>query len=175
MVQYGQIGRKHAEVAFAGPIWEDVVEFRIAGVYDKHDGFIRNTTADVNPDAQRELRGYDHKGYRAKLKFPDIFGTDLKLSYESVDLNNTGAGVELWHIFQPVQTVIRKYDPHADVTLNNYVNSEDGPDFRFAHTNTARRPSGTSRLADGPSPRSADTRSSARHWAWMWISRQFRA
>ncbi len=135
--QYGQIGRKHAEAAISGPIIDDVVQFRIAGIYDKRDGFIRNTAVEESPTAMNPLRGYDHKGYRAKLKFPDLFGTDLKLSYESVDLNNTGAGVELWHIYPAVATVVRKYDPDADFILNNYVNSEDAPDYRYAHTNTA--------------------------------------
>src|SRR5262249_49165509 len=68
-LQGGQIGRRHAEGAISGPLWEDVVDFRIAYVYDRHDGFVRNTTADINPDAMPELRGYSHKGYRAKLKF----------------------------------------------------------------------------------------------------------
>jgi outer membrane receptor protein involved in Fe transport len=139
MGQYGQtgIGRKHAEAAIAGPIVSDVVEFRIAALYDKRDGFIRNTAKDESPSAIDPMRGYDHKGYRAKLKFPNLLGTDLKLSYESVDLNNTGAGIELWHISPAVQTVVRKYDPDADFTLNNYVASEDGQDYRYAHTNTA--------------------------------------
>ncbi|HZP13408.1 MAG TPA: TonB-dependent receptor [Nevskiaceae bacterium] len=137
MGQYGQVGRKHAEAAIAGPIVSDVVEFRVAYIYDKRDGFVKNTAKDESPDAIDPMRGYDHKGYRAKLKFPDLFGTDLKLSYESVDLDNTGAGVELWHIYPAVQAVVRKYDADADFTLNNYTASEDGQDFRYAHTNTA--------------------------------------
>src|SRR5581483_5178810 len=86
-VQAGQIGRRHYEGAIAGPIVSDVVEFRVAYIYDKRDGFVKNTAKDESPDAIDPMRGYDHKGYRAKLKFPDLFGTDLKLSYESVDLD----------------------------------------------------------------------------------------
>jgi iron complex outermembrane recepter protein len=135
--QAGQIGKRRLEVAVSGPIVDDLVEFRIAYLYNKRDGFVENTAAKVYPTASDRLRGYEHKGYRAKLKFPNLLGTELKLSYESVDLNNTGAGVELWHIYAPVQAVVRKYDPGADFELNNYINSEDGADFRFAHTNTA--------------------------------------
>jgi len=98
MLQAGQLGRRHYEGALAGPIVDDVLQFRVAYIYDKRDGFVKNTAKDESPDAIDPMRGYDHKGYRAKLKFPDLFGTDLKLSYESVDLDNTGAGIELWHI-----------------------------------------------------------------------------
>jgi iron complex outermembrane receptor protein len=135
-VQGGQIGRRHAELALSGPIWEDVVEFRVAGIYDDHGGFVHNTTHAVVPSAREELRGYGHQGYRAKLRFPDLFGSTLKIQYESVDLNNSGAGVEIWNPGPVFREYNRRYDPNADFTLGNFTNSEDGPDFRDAHTDT---------------------------------------
>lgn len=136
-VQAGEIGRRHAEAAVSGPLFDDAIEFRIAGVYTDHGGFVRNTTSDVRPDVPAHLRGYGHQGYRAKLQVPDLFGSKLKLQYESVDLDNSGAGIEIWHAGPTFEAYNRLYDPDADFKLGNYKNSEDGPDYRNAHVNTA--------------------------------------
>ncbi|HVT37290.1 MAG TPA: TonB-dependent receptor, partial [Nevskiaceae bacterium] len=136
-VQGGEIGRQHYEAALSGPLIEDVVDFRIAAIKDELGGYVRNTTAAVVPTADPVFRGYAHNGYRAKLKFPDLWGTQLKLSFEAVDMSSLGAGIEVWDATEPVKTVMKRYDPNADFVLGNLVNSEDQPENRLARTKTA--------------------------------------
>ena len=143
-VQYGQLGRHHYEGAFGGPIIRDFLEFRVALVKDDLAGYIHNTTppfagasgAYTEDGHLSLLHGYTHNGYRAKLLFPDLFGTRFKISYESVSLDSLGAGIQDWEVSQPVQTVMFRYDPNANITLGTSYASEDGPDYRYAHTKT---------------------------------------
>ncbi|MGH7804280.1 MAG: TonB-dependent receptor, partial [Candidatus Binatia bacterium] len=50
-LQYGELDRQRVELGIGGPLWKDVVNLRLAGLYDSRDGFVENTTAAVVPEA----------------------------------------------------------------------------------------------------------------------------
>ncbi len=129
-VQRGQLGHQRYEAAAGGPLIREAINFRIAALDDRGDGFVRNTSVATYPEAMPEHRGARRRGWRAKLKFPNLFGSDLKLSYESVELQSIGTGMELTHTTELVRQTVRRYDPSADFVRGNYVNSIDSPDQR---------------------------------------------
>ena len=129
-LQGGQLDRKRAEAAFSTPLFDNTVQLRLAGFIEERDGFIQNTTARVSPIAAPELRGVDRHGLRAKLRFPDVFGSQFKLAVESVKLGSLGAGAELFHASERIQEVLRRYDPDTDFVKGNFIASIDEPDGR---------------------------------------------
>jgi len=135
-LQGGERDRQRVELAGGGPLIEDVVNFRVAYLNNKQDGFIRNTVHQIDPAAPELFRGVSHEGYRAKLQFPDLLGSSLKLSYEHVALEQFGAGEELAQTTQAFRDVVLKYDPNADFIEGNYIASIDGPDGRMATVDT---------------------------------------
>lgn len=135
-VQRGQLDRERFEAAVSGPLLSDEIQFRIAGFSEGREGFIHNTTADVSPTASPRLRGQDRSGIRAKLRFPDLLGSQLKLSYESVDLASLGAGAEMFNASPQIMATLRRYDPNADFIKGNYIASIDEPDGRRVKINT---------------------------------------
>ncbi len=96
--QVGDQGRRRIEVGVGGPLIANFVNFRLAGLSDEADGFVRNTTAALSPMASRILRGKDRTGFRGKLGFPNLLGSDLVLTYEQVELQDGGAGLEMYHV-----------------------------------------------------------------------------
>ncbi len=129
-VQAGELDRRRIEAAVSGPLIEGVVNFRLAGLKDEREGFIHNTTAALSPNAAEWLRSQERSGFRAKLELPDLAGTDLKLSFESVEMVSGGAGAELFNASERIQSVLRRYDPDVDFIKNNYTASIDQPDGR---------------------------------------------
>ncbi|MGB0220629.1 MAG: TonB-dependent receptor [Sinimarinibacterium flocculans] len=135
-VQRGSYDRERLELGVGGPLVEDLVSMRIAAVTEDRRGFVYNTTADVDPQAERYMRGDRRDGVRAKLRFPSLGATDLKLSYESVDLESLGTGVEIVQAPDAVKARIRAYDPGADFVARNYISSLDSPDNRHTAIDT---------------------------------------
>ncbi|MDP3856883.1 MAG: TonB-dependent receptor [Stagnimonas sp.] len=135
-LQGGELERRRAELALGGPLIGESVQFRLAGFVEGRDGFIHNTTAEVSDQAAPLLRGVDRHGLRAKLRFPDLWGSQFKLAYESVALGSLGAGAELFHASPEIQAVLRRYDPNTDFVKGNYIASIDEPDGRRVDIDT---------------------------------------
>ncbi|MGH8445488.1 MAG: TonB-dependent receptor, partial [Solimonas sp.] len=129
-VQYGDYDRRRVEGAVGGPLIDGVVDFRIAGFVDDRDGFVDNTTAAVSPTAQPEMRGQDRNGLRAKLRFPDLFGSQLMLGYERSRLDAIGTGTEMYTDSPLLQSILRRYDRNADFQRGNDIASLNDPDDR---------------------------------------------
>ncbi|HKY92272.1 MAG TPA: TonB-dependent receptor [Nevskiaceae bacterium] len=146
-VQAGEFERRRVEAAVAGPLFSDAVQFRLAAFSDERQGFVDNTTADVSDVARRHLRGTDRNGVRAKLRFPELLGSELKLAVEHVSLGSLGAGAELYHASEAMRTTLLRYDPATDFEKNNGVASIDQPDGRRVKIDTVSgewtRPIGT--------------------------------
>lgn len=128
--QLGDYGRQSGQAAVGGPLLKNLINFRLAALSDYQDGFVENTTAAIVPAAPNRERSRDNAGFRAKLGFPNLFGSQLVVSYELADLSDGGAGVELWHISPEVAAVLRRYDPNVDLVKGNWINSIDHPDQR---------------------------------------------
>lgn len=128
--QGGDFKRERYEASIGGPIIPEVMRFRLAGFTDTRDGFIENTTDDVNPKAQENFRGHDRDGFRFKLDFPDVAGASLKLSWEDVDLSDLGTGFEIIRASDDVKEFLRAYDPNTDFEQGNNIASLDDQDGR---------------------------------------------
>jgi iron complex outermembrane recepter protein len=137
-LQYGEIGRRRAEAAVGGPVVKDFVNVRVAGLVDRRDGFIENTTAAIDPDAHEDLLGYDRHQVRARAHFLDLAGTSLKLSYDWFEIDAQGLGAELAVIPEQTRPFFRQYDPRADFEFGNFTASVDHPDGSLsdAHSGT---------------------------------------
>src|ERR1044071_3261917 len=70
--QIGDHDRRRVEAAVGGPILKDFLNARVAGLYDDREGFVRNTTADVDRDAYKYLQGFERRQMRTRLLFPDL-------------------------------------------------------------------------------------------------------
>lgn len=128
--QGGEFERERVEAAIAGPIIDGILNGRIAAFDDTRDGFVENTTDEVNPKAQENFRGHDRSGFRVKLDFPDILGSSLKVSWEDVDLEDLGTGFEIIRASDEVRDFLRAYDPNTDFEQGNFIASLDDPDGR---------------------------------------------
>lgn len=134
--QTGDFERERYEASFGGPLIPDVLNFRLAAFTDTRDGFVENTTDDVNPKAQENFRGHDRDGYRIKLEFPDVLGAQLKLSWEDVDLEDLGTGFEIIRASEEVREFLRAYDPNTDFEKGNFKASLDDQDGRQVNIKT---------------------------------------
>jgi|GEM_PF-1332863 len=128
-VEYGELERQRIEAAFGGPLM-DGVNVRIAGLLDRRDGFIRNTTAEYVDAADPWLKSRDRTGLRATVAFEDLFGSRLVIGAESYTLFDGGAALETIQVGPNFTAAMRRYDPDADVIPGNWVASLDLPDFR---------------------------------------------
>jgi outer membrane receptor protein involved in Fe transport len=128
-LERGELGRNRVEAAFGGPLTENLL-FRVSGLFDEREGFIRNTTAEILPDAPKRLKDRRRTGLRAQLLMPDLFGSRLELGYEAFELFDGGAALELLQAGPNFRDALRRYDPHADFIPGNFVTSQDLPDFR---------------------------------------------
>ena len=138
-LQYGDFERRRVEGAFGGPVplLDDFVNFRVAGLSNELQGFVENTTALISPLAIRHMRGDENSGYRAKLEFPDLFGSTLRVGFESVELHSLGTGAELLRAGPNVRAVLLSYDPNTDFIPGNRIASEDYTDDRVTTIDTA--------------------------------------
>jgi iron complex outermembrane receptor protein len=121
--------RRRVELGFGGPIVEDVLNFRVAGMNEMRKGYVENTTAAVDSRAPKYGGGRDREALRAKLHFLDVFGTEIKLAYERAELSFVGTTAELIldeEANPNLAAYFRQYDPNADFEGGNYKNSVSG-------------------------------------------------
>ncbi|HUR42144.1 MAG TPA: TonB-dependent receptor [Verrucomicrobiae bacterium] len=135
-LQGGELARKHIEAAYGGNLIEDVVDFRVAGLYDERDGFITNTYNAVDPTVPDAYKNRKRTGGRMKLAFPDLWGSQLKVGAEQLTLLSGGAAFEYVEVTDDFEAAARRYDPNFDSIRGNYIMSEDFPGFRDVHITT---------------------------------------
>ncbi len=127
--EIGELNRQHLEAAFGGPV-SDGLNYRIAGLYDARDGFVRNTTAEVLDTAPAQLKDRRRSGLRLTFEWPDLQGSRLQLAIEDFSLYDGGAAMETISAGPNFQDTIRRYDPDADFSPGNWVTSQDLEDYR---------------------------------------------
>ncbi len=127
-VQLGELDRRRVEAAIGGPLVADLVNFRIAGLLFERDGFVRNTTAEVVPDAHERLQGIEGDAFRVRLAFPDLLGSSLKLSYDRFNVDAIGVGAELVIVPESTRPLFLRFDPNTDFEPDNGIASVDHPD-----------------------------------------------
>ncbi|MGH7858982.1 MAG: TonB-dependent receptor, partial [Candidatus Binatia bacterium] len=135
-LQLGELDRRRVEAAVGGPLVEDFLNFRVAGLLYERQGFVRNTTAAVAPAALDRLQGLESNGARVRLAFPNLLGSSLKLSYDRFDIDATGVGAEFKIVPQNTRPLFLRYDPNTDFEPDNYVASVDHPDGSRTKANT---------------------------------------
>jgi outer membrane receptor protein involved in Fe transport len=135
-VEYGELDRQHAEIGIGGPLIPGIVNVRVAGVVDRRDGYMENTTRAIVPDADDPLQSRDRKGGRIKLAFPDFLGGDLMLSYERHETEIEGFARELTIVPAKYRPLFLLFDPRTDFEPENYVSSLDAPSFRTSKIDT---------------------------------------
>ena len=134
-LQGGSYDFHRVETGIGGPVIKNVLNVRIAGLFDERDGYLENTTAKVAPAAPRSLLGYGRKALRVKADFPSLFGSELKLTYELARLDLVG-GSEFRRIPQSTRSFYRQYDPNVDFQPDNLKGSIDNPDGSRNKINT---------------------------------------
>jgi outer membrane receptor protein involved in Fe transport len=124
-IDLGELERRRFEGAIGGPVLPGFLNFRVAGLSDEQDGFIENTTARVDPSARERNGARDRKGVRLKLEFPDLIGTNLRLSYERFDIAFTGKNIEFRRVPERLRPYFLQFDPRTDFEPDNFVGSID--------------------------------------------------
>jgi iron complex outermembrane receptor protein len=128
-LQGGELNRRHIEAAYGNTLM-DGVNFRVSGLYDHRDGYIRNTYHEVDPTVPDAYKNRERTGGRMKLGFDDIFGSTLKLGLEHVTLVSGGAAFEYVEVTPDFDAAARRYDPGFDSIPGNWTAAEDFPGFR---------------------------------------------
>lgn len=130
MLESGELDRRRVEGAYGGAL-TDGLNLRVAGLLDERAGFVENTTAAVLTSAPKELKDRRRSGLRAAVEAPDLWGASLLLAHEEYRLYDGGAALEMITSGPVLQQTIRdNYDPGADFTPGNWVQSQDYPDHR---------------------------------------------
>lgn len=146
----GDYNHRLVEAAYGDAFAGDGVRFRLAGVLDHSDGYMRNTTRSDIPGALKSLHGFDREGVRAKLEFPDVLGTDVSVGYERVDVDLAGAAIEYAIVPEGLMPFYQGWDPNFDAEPGNYVGSQDFPVTTAVQADSyllhARRPLGEWRI-----------------------------
>ena len=112
-LRYGEQGalQRRAEVAVGGPLIPGVINFRVAGLREKRDGYMENTYADIDPSVGKTAGGRDRTTYRAKFHFLDVWGSSVKLLHERTDLESLG--------------LVQKAYPEEGSAWAQYIRDED--------------------------------------------------
>ncbi|MEK6806684.1 MAG: TonB-dependent receptor [Pseudomonadota bacterium] len=134
--QAGEFDRRRIEFGVGGALIPDVLNVRVAGMSDSQRGYIFNTTKAISARADEFAQGRDNQGFRAKLLFPNLLESSLKLTYEQAQLGSLGSGIELINITESMKVTLRKYDPNVDFVGGNGINSLDFPDRRTTEIRT---------------------------------------
>lgn len=130
MLEGGELDRRRIEGAYGGAL-TDALNVRVAGLLDERGGFVENTTAAVLESAPDELKDRRRTGLRAAIEMPDLWGASLLVAHEEYELYDGGAALEMILSGPTLQEVLRtNYDPGADFTPGNWVQSQDYPDHR---------------------------------------------
>ena len=135
-LQLGDYQRERVEAGVGGPLVKRFVDFRLAGLVDLRQGFVKNTTAEFVRDAHEFLEGYDRHQFRGRLKFSDLLGSQLKLSYDWFRIDAIGLGAEFKVIPQKTRPFFRQYDPNTDFEPGNFIASVDHPDGSLSEAHT---------------------------------------
>jgi Outer membrane receptor proteins, mostly Fe transport len=148
-VSIGDYGRRRFSGALSGPLIPGFLNFRVSGIHDENDGYIKNTTTvartcpdqvgqpmrpAINCTPNKRFQQFENNGFRAKLQFTDIAGGTVDLTYERTDSWSSGPGYELYITPQRYQDAFRAFDPNADFQGGNWVASEDFPTSQTAET-----------------------------------------
>lgn len=128
-VEGGELGRRHIEAAYGGPLG-DVLNFRVAALLDERDGFIRNTAADDAPGSEPVFKDRRRTGIRLMAEAPELLGSRLLVAYESAEMFDGGTGLEMLRSGPNFQDAVRNYDADADFVRGNWVASMDYPDYK---------------------------------------------
>ena len=134
--QLGELGTRRFEGGVGGPLIPGFLNFRLAGLSDERDGYVRNTTAAIDPDAGKFLGDRLRQSARVKLEFPNLFGGDLLLGYQRDYLDFGGTPREITSLPVKFRSLFQQYDPNVDFTPNNLVGSIDAPQFSRANLDT---------------------------------------
>ena len=97
---------------------------------------MKNTTAEFVRDAHEFLEGFDRHQFRGRLKFLDLLGSQLKLSYDWFRIDAIGLGAEFKVIPQKTRPFFRQYDPNTDFEPGNFIASVDHPDGSLSEAHT---------------------------------------
>lgn len=124
--EVGEFGRQRAEIGLGGPLVPGVMNFRIAGLTDEGDGFMKNTLALTDPTAESEPGASKNRGARFQLAFPDLGGADLLLGFEHFDIQGEGIATEIRRVGANQAILFRQFDANADFEPGNWVNSMPG-------------------------------------------------
>jgi iron complex outermembrane recepter protein len=128
-VQYGFEGaaQQRLEAAFGGPLIRDVVNFRVAAMTEERDGYMENTLHLTDSSVPPTIGGRERTSYRARLTFPDVLGSQIKLLHERTDQKSLGLAAKIYTTDDSATAdYIRQYDPNADFG-ENYKTSLLGP------------------------------------------------
>ena len=134
--ELGELGTRRFEGGVGGPLIPGFLNFRLAALSDERDGYVRNTTAAIVPEAGKLLGSRLRQSGRVKLEFPNLFGGDLLLSYQRDFLDFGGTPREITSLPVKFRSLFQQYDPNVDFTPNNLVGSIDSPQFNRANLNT---------------------------------------
>lgn len=126
-LQSGDLNHRRIEAGLGAALIPDLMNFRVAVLDDRRDGYFENTTALTVPGAPASGGARDREAYRIKLEFPDLLGSELQLAVEKSDSVLTG-GYELNRVPEHTRNFIRRFDPNVDFEPNNFIGSFDHKD-----------------------------------------------
>ena len=112
------------------PIIEDKLAVRLAGTLQRRDGYIYNTTRDL------DIARVDKKFIRGKIKFEPIDNLDVVASVSYNKEDDTGVGFELTKAAQYSLILSRLADPKSEAKAD-WVGSTDAPAVTDRNTKTA--------------------------------------
>ena len=125
-VQAGELNRRRAEAALGHSFFDGAMNLRVSGLFEQRDGYLKNTTADLVPQAIRQPLTGERDGVRVKLAFPDLLGSRFLFAYEKTQSLALGFGGESSDVSEDMADYMRQFDPAADFVRNNFVVSNDG-------------------------------------------------
>lgn len=129
-LQHGERGRRRIELGVGGPLLNQL-NVRLAGLYDERDGFVHNSATEQSLSGAAPLqRGTARRGARIRLEAPELWGSQLIATYEYMDIESIGAGLEMFWPSDAQRETITRYDSNTDFERGNYRGTVNDPDFR---------------------------------------------
>lgn len=125
-VQVGELNRRRGEAAIGHSFFDGAMNLRLTGMLEERDGYLRNTTAEIVPEAVKQPLTGERDGVRVKLGFPDLLGSRFLFGYEKTRSFALGFGGESSDVSEDMADYMRQFDPNADFERGNFVVSTDG-------------------------------------------------